>query len=97
LQPTHSTSEPSTSGAQSLQWETVRERVLECGTLDRLVECVTTETGEFDSRHFNVLFATYRPLASADDVLARLVRRYKRVESGDLPCANEAVRRMTLE
>lgn len=52
-----------------LQWETVKERVIRAGTLNKLTASLLTPDGELDTRHFNVFFTTYRAFASQLEVL----------------------------
>ncbi|GMT31790.1 hypothetical protein PFISCL1PPCAC_23087, partial [Pristionchus fissidentatus] len=63
-----------------LQWESVKERHIKAGTLDKLVECLIGPDNVMDSRHFQVLFATYRAFAKPFEVLERLQRRYSTME-----------------
>jgi hypothetical protein len=67
-----------------LQWETVKERVIKCGSVDRLLESLVTVDGVLDTRHFNVFFATYRAFTSNADVLAKLIDRYELIAAADV-------------
>ncbi|KAK5983191.1 N-terminal Ras-GEF domain-containing protein [Trichostrongylus colubriformis] len=67
-------------GSDHLQWESVKERVIKAGTVEKLVECLVGADGTMDSRHFNVFFATYRAFAEPTNVLDRLLRRYESLE-----------------
>ncbi|KAJ1357020.1 hypothetical protein KIN20_015039 [Parelaphostrongylus tenuis] len=67
-------------GSDHLQWESVKERVIKAGTIEKLVESLVASDGTMDSRHFNVFFATYRAFAEPTDVLDRLLRRYESLE-----------------
>ncbi|KAE9413252.1 hypothetical protein Angca_003772, partial [Angiostrongylus cantonensis] len=67
-------------GSDHLQWESVKERVIKAGTIEKLVESLVASDGTVDSRHFNVFFATYRAFTEPTDVLDRLLRRYESLE-----------------
>ncbi|KJH48789.1 RasGEF domain protein [Dictyocaulus viviparus] len=67
-------------GSDHLQWESVKERVIKAGTVEKLIECLVGPDGTMDSRHFNVFFATYRAFADPTNVLDRLLRRYESLE-----------------
>ena len=44
-----------------LQWETHKIRSIKAGTLEKLVESLSSDvTGEMDSTYVSVFFATYR-------------------------------------
>lgn len=61
-----------------LQWETIRERVIRAGTVEKLVECLIGADHLMDSRHFNVFFATYRSFSNCPTVLDLLLRRWEK-------------------
>uniref|UniRef100_A0A1I8AM51 RasGEF domain protein n=1 Tax=Steinernema glaseri TaxID=37863 RepID=A0A1I8AM51_9BILA len=67
-----------------LQWETIKEKVIKSGTLERLVECLIGDDDKMDSRHFQVFFTTYRAYATALDVLELLTRRYELLDDEDV-------------
>ena len=70
-------------GAEAqLQWETVRERVIKAGSLERLVESLFLPDACYDARQFNVFFATYRALAEPWDVLRTLLSLYDAALTG---------------
>lgn len=64
-----------------LQWETIKERVIRCGTVEKLVECLIGPDNIMDSRHFNVFFATYRAFANCTTVLDLLLHRFEQLET----------------
>ncbi|XP_013396333.1 ral guanine nucleotide dissociation stimulator-like 1 [Lingula anatina] len=73
--------EPADSDQVShLQWQTQRIRVVKAGTLERLVESLSSETGELDSSYVNVFLATYRTFASAKQVLQLILDRYLAID-----------------
>ncbi|VDN04565.1 unnamed protein product [Thelazia callipaeda] len=67
-----------------LQWETIRERIIRAGTLEKLVECLIGDDMLMDSRHFNVFFATYRSFATCSDVVELLLQRYALLATNSL-------------
>lgn len=75
---------PADGALDHLQWETIRERVIRAGTLQKLVECLIGDDLLMDSRHFNVFFATYRAFATCSNVLELLLQRYVSLETTSL-------------
>ncbi|VDK70981.1 unnamed protein product [Litomosoides sigmodontis] len=67
-----------------LHWETIRERIIRAGTLEKLVECLISDDMLMDSRHFNVFFATYRSFATCSNVLELLLQRYVSLDMNSL-------------
>ncbi|VIO89061.1 Uncharacterized protein BM_BM3662 [Brugia malayi] len=67
-----------------LHWETIRERIIRAGTLQKLVECLISDDMLMDSRHFNVFFATYRSFSTCSNVLELLLQRYVSLEMNSL-------------
>lgn len=60
-----------------LEWETVRVWFLKAGSLEKLVESLSsTETGELESTFVNVFLATYRTFATSAQVLNLILERY---------------------
>ncbi|UMM41016.1 hypothetical protein L5515_017464 [Caenorhabditis briggsae] len=69
------------SSADHLEWESVKEKMIKAGTVERLVECLVGSDDMMDSRHFNVFFATYRAFTDSAIVLDCLLRRYEALEN----------------
>lgn len=67
--------------ADHLEWESVKEKVIKAGTVERLVECLVGGDDMMDSRHFNVFYATYRSFATPGTVLDLLLRKYETLEN----------------
>ena len=57
------------------QWSLEEVRMLKSGTLDRLVENLSSDSGEIDSTYINIFLATYRSFASPKQVLNILFER----------------------
>lgn len=66
-----------------LEWETVRVRFLKAGTLERLIESLSSDQGELESTFVNVFLATYRTFASSRQVLNLILDRYKALDSSN--------------
>ncbi|XP_046332806.2 ral guanine nucleotide dissociation stimulator-like isoform X1 [Haliotis rufescens] len=60
-----------------LMWETQKIRVIKAGTLEKLVESLSTVRGELDSTYVNIFLATYRTFATPQQVLKLLIDRYQ--------------------
>ena len=58
-----------------LQWRLEEIRVIKRGSLPRLVEALSSGTGEVDSTYVNVFLATYRSFSNAASVLQMLLDR----------------------
>jgi ral guanine nucleotide dissociation stimulator-like 1 len=67
-------------GSDHLQWETIRERIIKAGTLEKLVESLIGAEDKMDSRHFNVFFATYRAYAQPEAVLDKLLKWFESLD-----------------
>uniref|UniRef100_A0A915E2M4 Uncharacterized protein n=1 Tax=Ditylenchus dipsaci TaxID=166011 RepID=A0A915E2M4_9BILA len=63
-------------GSDHLQWETIRERVIKAGTLDKM-----WVDGRMDSRQFNVFFATFRAFAEPGAVLEKFTSWFEKAMS----------------
>lgn len=49
---------------------------MKAGTLEKLVDSLTSDDGELESTYINIFFATYRTFAPTEKVLALLLDRY---------------------
>lgn len=72
-----------------LEWETVRIRMIKAGTLQKLIESLTTESGELESTHMNIFLSTYRSFASPNQVLSILLTRYEQMHSENIQLSLE--------
>jgi len=77
--PSRSVNDDQEDHISHLEWETVRVRFVKAGTLEKLVESLSSDTGELESTYINVFLATYRTFASAKQVLNLLTERYEQL------------------
>ncbi|XP_014662172.1 PREDICTED: ral guanine nucleotide dissociation stimulator-like 1 [Priapulus caudatus] len=63
-----------------LQWETLKLRSVKCATLERIVESLTTESGDVDSSFISVFFATYRSFSTPRHILNLIIDRYRHLD-----------------
>lgn len=66
----------SQDGISHLEWEKVRVKFIKAGTLERLVESLTSDDGELESTYCNIFFTTYRTFATPEQVLSLILDRY---------------------
>ncbi|XP_035213055.1 ral guanine nucleotide dissociation stimulator-like 1 isoform X2 [Stegodyphus dumicola] len=67
-----------------LEWETIRVKMIKAGTLEKLVESLTTDSGELESTYMNIFLSTYRSFASPNQVLSILLNRYEQMHGENL-------------
>lgn len=72
-----------------LEWETIRIRMIKAGTLQKLVESLTTDSGELESTHMNIFLSTYRSFASPNQVLSILLNRYEQMHGDNVQLSLE--------
>lgn len=51
-------------------------KFVKAGTLEKLVETLTSDDVELESTYINIFFATYRTFASSQEVLTLILNRY---------------------
>ncbi|KFM73458.1 hypothetical protein X975_04405, partial [Stegodyphus mimosarum] len=73
-----------------LEWETIRVKMIKAGTLEKLVESLTTDSGELESTYMNIFLSTYRSFASPNQVLSILLNRYEQMHGENLGLIAEA-------
>ncbi|KAG8186600.1 hypothetical protein JTE90_019922 [Oedothorax gibbosus] len=73
-----------------LEWETVRVKIVKAGTLEKLVESLTTDAGELESTYMNIFLSTYRSFATPNQVLTILLSRYEQMCNEILQFASES-------
>lgn len=52
---------------------------MKAGTLEKLVESLTSDDGELESTYINIFFATYRTFATPEKVLSLILERLVRL------------------
>lgn len=85
-------------GISHLEWETVRVKFMKAGTLEKLVESLTSDDGELESTYINIFFATYRTFATPEKVLSLILERLVQsfiIHFVRSPAGGPAVRRQT--
>ncbi|GIY33326.1 ral guanine nucleotide dissociation stimulator-like 1 [Caerostris darwini] len=85
----HHTCIDSSEQISHLEWETIRMKILKAGTLEKLVESLTTDTGELESTYMNIFLSTYRSFASPNQVLSILLNRYEQMHNESLQLTPE--------
>uniref|UniRef100_A0A7E4VGR1 Ral guanine nucleotide dissociation stimulator-like 1 n=1 Tax=Panagrellus redivivus TaxID=6233 RepID=A0A7E4VGR1_PANRE len=84
-------------GADHLQWETIRERVIKAGSVDKLIESLVSNENSLDTRHFNVFFATYRAFTRPEHVLHKLLTWFEELESDESGSTAEIARQSCIK
>lgn len=69
---------------------------LKAGTLDKIVEYLTTDTGELDTTHMHILFSTYRRYTNTKTLIDTILSRYRAVLPASLDMT-EDVRQKTIK
>ncbi|XP_054721638.1 ral guanine nucleotide dissociation stimulator-like 1 [Uloborus diversus] len=72
-----------------LEWETVRVKMVKAGTLEKLVESLTTDSGELESTYMNIFLSTYRSFSTPDQVLSLLLKRYEQMHEDNMDLSPE--------
>jgi ral guanine nucleotide dissociation stimulator-like 1 len=86
-----------TAKVSHLQWRTLEIRVIKSGTIERLVENLSCETGEIDSTYVNVFLSTFRAFAKTKQVLTLLLDRYVHIgENSDMKQQDKEGHRKTM-
>ncbi|GIX66729.1 ral guanine nucleotide dissociation stimulator-like 1 [Caerostris extrusa] len=85
----HHTCIDSSEQISHLEWETIRMKIIKAGTLEKLVESLTTDTGELESTYMNIFLSTYRSFASPNQVLSILLNRYEQMHNESLQLTPE--------
>ncbi|GFS35884.1 ral guanine nucleotide dissociation stimulator-like 1 [Nephila pilipes] len=86
----HHTSIESSEQISHLEWETIRVKMIKAGTLEKLIESLTTDTGELESTYMNIFLSTYRSFASPSQVLSILLNRYEQVHNEGLQFSSDS-------
>ncbi|CAF2048929.1 unnamed protein product [Rotaria magnacalcarata] len=63
----------------TLLYSTIKVYQLKAGTLEKVVEYLTDETGELDTTHMHILFSTYRTFTNTRTLIETLIKRYRAV------------------
>lgn len=62
-----------------LQWRLEEVRIIRCGTLQRLVAALCSETGELESTNVSVFLSTFRTFTSTKEAVDEILNRYRSV------------------
>ncbi|CAD5113860.1 DgyrCDS3024 [Dimorphilus gyrociliatus] len=80
---------------EGLQWRLQEIHVIKAGTIQKIVECITEKDGEMNCPHVNVVLDTYRSFTTAEELLEKVIERY-RIVSAD-STIKETVKETTLK
>ncbi|CAF0925830.1 unnamed protein product [Adineta steineri] len=69
---------------------------LKAGTLEKVVECLTSKHGDLDTSHMHILFATYRTYTNTRTLIETILARYRAVVPASLDMT-EDVRQKNLK
>ncbi|XP_071043904.1 ral guanine nucleotide dissociation stimulator-like 1 [Parasteatoda tepidariorum] len=75
----HHAKSDSSEQVSHLEWETIRIRMIKAGTIEKLVESLTTDLGDLESTYMNIFLSTYRSFAVPSQVLTILINRYEQM------------------
>ncbi|XKL63502.1 hypothetical protein PGB90_005866 [Kerria lacca] len=84
----------SQDGISHLEWEKVRVKFIKAGTLEKLVESLTSDDGELESTYFNIFFTTYRTFATPEKVLTLILERYEKLVNNELDLSEEVTEQL---
>ncbi|CAF2498861.1 unnamed protein product [Rotaria sp. Silwood2] len=80
----------------ALLYSTIKVYQLKAGTLEKIVECLTNDTGELDATNMHILFSTYRTFTNTRTLIDTIIIRYRAVLPASLDMT-EDVRQKTLK
>ncbi|CAF3365156.1 unnamed protein product [Rotaria sp. Silwood1] len=80
----------------TLLYSTIKVYQLKAGTLEKIVEYLTNDTGELDATHMHILFSTYRTFTNTRTLIDTIITRYRTVLPASLDMT-EDVRQNTLK
>lgn len=67
-----------------LEWETTCVKFIKAGTVEKLVDGLTSDNGELEPTYINIFFATYRTFATPEQVLHLVLERYEQLINNEL-------------
>jgi hypothetical protein len=91
-----STDDTQSTDRGTLLYSTIKVYQLKAGTLEKIVEYLTNDTGELDTTHMHILFSTYRSFTNTRLLIDTIIARYRAVLPASLDMT-EDVRQKTLQ